>query len=107
MILETLGFGDENDYEYEILLKVLFSYSQTFKLTEASFYHFSLKKLALLSLMKQVTPSPDRKMIKLLTLIFLINCFRHFDILAKTRSRVTTASTFSCQNGPGLRASIT
>ena len=77
MILETLGFGDENDYEYEILLKVLFSYSQTFKLTEASFYHFSLKKLALLSLMKQVTPSPDRIRIKLLTFDNLFSPLRH------------------------------
>ena len=34
---------------------------------KASFYHFSLEKLALLSLVKEVTPSPDRKMIKLLT----------------------------------------
>ena len=71
---------------------------------KASFYHFSLKKFALLPLVKEVTPSPDRKMIKLLTLIFLINCFRYFDILAKTRSRVTTASTFSRQNAPYERA---
>ena len=43
---------------------------------KASSYHFSLEKLA-------VTFSEH-----------LITCFRYFDILAKTRSRVTTATTF-------------
>ena len=37
--------------------------------------------------------------------MFLITCFRHFDILAKTRCRMTTATTFSRQNGS--RASTT
>ena len=41
----------------------------------------------------------DRKMIKLLTFdTDLISCFRHHDIRAKTRSRMTTATTFSRQN---------
>ena len=31
-------------------------------------------------------------------------CSRHYDILAKTRSRMTTATTFSRQNDVGSRA---
>ena len=40
-----------------------------------------------------MTPSPYRKMINL-----LITCFRQYDILAKTHSRMTTAITFSREN---------
>ena len=36
-----------------------------------------------------------------------MTCFRQFDILAKTRSRVTTATIFSLQNDAGLRVSNT
>ena len=37
-----------------------------------------------------------------------MTCSRHFDILAKTRSRMTTATTFSRQNdAAGSRASTT
>ena len=54
--------------------------------------------------MKEVTPLPDRKMIKLLT--FDILFFRHFDILAKTRSRVTTATAFSRQNDAGSQRAL-
>ena len=43
-------------------------------------------------------------MIKLLT---FDNLFPHYDILAKTRSRMTTATTFSRQNDPGSRVSDT
>ena len=68
---------------------------------KASFYHFSLETLALLPLVKKVTPSPDRKTIKLLT---FDNLFRYIDILAKTRSRMTKATTFSRQNDVGSRA---
>ena len=51
--------------------------------------------------MKEITPSPDCKMIKLLT---FDNFFPHFDTLAKIRSRVTTATSFSRQNDAGSRA---
>ena len=44
---------------------------------KASFCHFSLEKLALLPLVKEVTPSPDRKMIKLLTFDNLFPLLRH------------------------------
>ena len=57
----------------------------------------------MLPLVKEVTPSPDRKTIKLLT---FDNLFPpHFDILAKTRSRVATATSFSRQNDAGSRTS--
>ena len=45
-------------------------------------------------------------MIKLLSL-FLITCFRHYDILAKTLSSMTTAITFSRQNDAGSPMSNT
>ena len=71
--LETFRF--EDDYEYEIWLKVLSRILKIWTPQKASFYHFSLEKLALLPLVKEVTPSPDRRMIKLLT-FDLITCFR-------------------------------
>ena len=59
--LETFRFkdDDEDDYENEIWLKVFLAYSQI--------KDTPLEKLALLPLVKEVTPSPDRKMIKLPT----------------------------------------
>ena len=36
-----------------------------------------------------------------------MTCFRHYDILANIRSRMTMAITFSRQNDAGSRASIT
>ena len=45
---------------------------------KASFYHYSLEKLALLSLVKEaVSRSPDSKMIKLLTFDILFSPPRH------------------------------
>ena len=35
--------------------------------------------------------------------VYLISSFRHHDIRAKTRPRMTTATTFSCQNDAGSR----
>ena len=54
-----------------------FAYSQYIDFPEASFYHFSLEKLALLSLVKEVKRSPDRKMIELLTFDVLFSPPRH------------------------------
>ena len=64
-IIETFRFEDENDYEYEKLPR------------KASFYRFSLEKLALLPLVKEVTRFPHRKMIKLLTFDNLFSPPRH------------------------------
>ena len=44
---------------------------------KSSFYHFLLEKLALLPLLKEVTPSPHCKMIKLLTFDNLFPPLRH------------------------------
>ena len=43
----------------------------------------------------------------MLKLLKFDNLFRHYDILAKTRSRMTTAITFSRQNDEGSRTSTT
>ena len=53
---------------------------------KASFYHFLPEKLALLSLVKEINAH---------------------DIRAKTRSRMTTATTFSRQNDDGSRVCTT
>ena len=68
---------------------------------KASFYYFSQKKLARLFILNEGKPSPNSRMIKLLTIDNLFP--RHFDILAKTRGRMTTAITFSRQNDAGSR----
>ena len=62
MWIETFRLEDETDYEYEIWFKVFFAYCQFFIVL-----FFSPEKLVLLSLLKEVKPSPDSKMIKLLT----------------------------------------
>ena len=67
MKLETFRFEDENDYEYDILLEVSSRLLKIETSQKASFHYFSLDKLALLSLVKEVTRSSNRKMIKLLT----------------------------------------
>ena len=52
----------------------------------------------------EVKPSRNRWMIKFLT---FGNLFSHHDILAKTRSRLTTATMFSRQNDVGSCACTT
>ena len=46
-------------------------------------------------------------MAKWLNFLHLITCSRHYDILAKRRGRMTTATTFSRQNDAGSRESTT
>ena len=68
-----------------------FSYSQKIGTLESFIFlfFFSAEKLTrLFSLKEDIKPFPDRKMIKSLT---FENFFRHYDIPAKTRSRMTTA----------------
>jgi len=69
-----------------------------------SFFFFSPKKVALLSLLKEVKPSPDGKIIKPLT---FDNLSDQYDILGKTSSRMTTATVFSGQNNTGSHVSTT
>ena len=66
-ILESFRFQDEDDYDYEIWFKVFFEYRQKIVTLEFFILLFSPEKLALLSWLKEVTRSPDRKMLKLLT----------------------------------------
>ena len=77
-VIETFRFKDENDYEYEIWLKVFSHILNIYTPRKASFYHFSLEKLAPLPSVNEVTPSPDRKMIKFLTVDNLFPLLRHF-----------------------------
>ena len=59
------------------LTRRFFASSQNIVSRKASFYDFSLEKLALLSLVKEVTRSLNRKMIKLLTFDILFSPPRH------------------------------
>ena len=65
---------------------VFVAYTKTMDTQKPSLYFLSGGKLSQLFLLKEVKPIPDRKM---------ITCFRHYDILATTRSRMTTAIAFS------------
>ena len=62
---ENFRFEDEN--EYEIKLKIFARVLKKKTPRKASFYFFSPKKLVRLFILKEVKPSPDSKMIKLLT----------------------------------------
>ena len=69
-LLESFRFENDNEYEYEINWprinpgKLLYSFS-------------SPKKLVRLIILKEVKPSPESKMIKLLTLVNLFPPLRH------------------------------
>ena len=67
MRIETFMFEDENDYEYEIWFQVFSRIINKQTPRNSSLYFFSPEKLALLSLLKEVEPSPDCKMLKRLT----------------------------------------
>ena len=67
---DTLRIEDDNDYEYEIGLKF-------FCVLESLIVLFLTKELAMLSLWKKVGPSPDCKMMKLLTLDELFPPLQH------------------------------
>lgn len=66
--IQTFRFKDESDDKYEICLKVLITYSQKKTPWKALLYFFSPEMLALSSLLKGVKPSPDGKIIKILTI---------------------------------------
>ena len=57
-LIETFRFVDEDDYEHERVPSTRFDL-KVFRLSSKCtiFYHFSLEKLALLSLVKEVTRS--------------------------------------------------
>ena len=94
---------DENEYKIE--LKVFYACSQKKTSRKALFYFLSPKKLVRLFTLKDVKPSPESKIIKLLTFDNLFLLLRHSR--AKPRSGMTTAITFSRQNDAGSRLSNT
>ena len=102
---ETVRFEDEEDFKKEIWLKVFSRILKKRQPWKHCFTFFSPEKLTRLFLWTEVQPSPDRhKMIKLPT---LITCSRLYDILAKTRGGMTTATAFSRQNDAGSRVRTT
>ena len=72
----------------------------------SSLYFFSPRKLALLSLLMEVKPSADHKMIKLLTFDNLFPPLQH-SVLTQTHNGMKMAIAFSQQNDAGSRASNT
>ena len=79
MTLESSRFEDENEYEYEIKLKVFARVlkKKTPRKASFSFLFFSPKKLIRLFILKEVKPSPDRRVKELLTFNNLIPPLRH------------------------------
>ena len=77
LISESFRFQDEDDYYYEIWFKVFFAYRQKIVTPEFFILLFSTEKLAPLSWLKEVTRSPDRKMLKLVTFDNLFPPLRH------------------------------
>ena len=79
MTLESSRSEDENEYEYEIKLKVFARVLK--KDTPESFiflsFFFHQKKLIRLFILKEVKPSPDRRVKELLTFKNLIPPLRH------------------------------
>lgn len=82
-------------FEDEVFSHILTKQSPQKALLFVCFFFFSPKKSSLLSLLREVKPSPDRKIIKPLTFDTLSH---QYNILAKTRSRMTMAFMFSGQS---------
>ena len=64
--LESFRFEDENEYEYEIYLNVFACVLKKRHPGKLHITFFSPKTLVRLFVLKEVKPSPDSKMIKLL-----------------------------------------
>ena len=78
--LESSRFEDENEYEYEIKLKVfarVLKKRHPGKLHFPFFFFFHQKKLTRLFILKEVKPSPDRRVKELLTFNNLLPPLRH------------------------------
>ena len=76
--IETFRFQDKGRrLRVGDLTSSFFAYSQNIDTPESFILPFSLEKLALLPLVKEVTPSTDRKMIKFLTFDNLFPLLRH------------------------------
>ena len=102
-LLETFRFEDEDHYVEEISLESVLGSLK--KIDTPSFISlFSPEKLTRLFSLKEVKPSSDPKVIRLQTFDNLIISVTMYSIFAKTRSRITTAITFSRQNDAGSSA---
>ena len=80
MTLESSRFEDENEYEYEIKLKVFARVSKKDtpeSFIFLSFFFFHQKKLIRLFILKEVKLSRDRRVKELLTFNNLIPPLRH------------------------------
>ena len=75
--IESFRFEEQNEYDYDIELKVFYSCSQKKTPQESFIVLFSPKTLSRLFTLKEVKPSPDSKMIKLLIFDNLFPPLRH------------------------------
>ena len=76
-VWESFIFEDETEYEYEIQVKVFVRVLKKKTPRGASSYFFSPKKLVRSFILKEVKPSSDGTMIKLLTFDNLLTLLRH------------------------------
>ena len=76
-VWESFIFEDETEYEYEIQVKVFVRVLQKKTPRGASFHFFSPKKLVRSFILKEVKPSSEGTMIKLLTFDNLLTPLRH------------------------------
>ena len=76
-VWESFIFEDETEYEYEIQVKVFVRVLKKKTPRGALFYFFSPKKLVRSFILKEVKPSSDGTMIKLLTFDNLLTPLRH------------------------------
>ena len=83
-MLDSFRFKDENEYEYEIKLKVLMLILKK-DTPETFILLFSPNKSVRLFILKEVKPSTDGKMIKLLTFEDLFPPLRHLKLLVELR----------------------
>ena len=66
-LLESFRIEEDNEYEYEIKLKVFARVLEKDTTESFTLLFFSPKKLVRLFILKEVNPSPDSKIIQLLT----------------------------------------
>ena len=83
-----------------------FVYSQKTDIRKASLYFFKTSSVstAIFTEGGYCKPTPDSQMIKHFP---FDNLFHHYDILAKTHSRMTIATRFSCQDDAGSHVHTT
>ena len=91
--IETFRFWDENNYEYQIWLKVFSRILKSWTPRKASLHFFSTKKISTVIFNKRALAISRRQNDKTSNTLKLVS-FRHHDILAKTLGGMTTAIVF-------------